>query len=306
MMLAVASALMVAVPSAWAGTNGVTQSPEIFYPNSAPRGDVVIHQDDVLARIPIMWASAARIDKPVSIAVAGKTRELAADSFLPQAEVIQPGGAITAFCTPLRHGERDLEHGIGGALRLGEGSLWVKMAKKRTSGQFCLFDTDGDGRFDEVRYFDSGSPAGTPPEKIVPVPFVKVVNAPVSSSNQDEIRLTASHVGRHSLVLGLDVVQAGQVRSGTSVSMGGFVVGSVTHLTLIPSGFSPMLGKKFDLDNALPLLSEVLGVDFQIVAVDPSGSSVTIRFPDNADRSRVLAIPEDTTINRCFGYGSCS
>ena len=302
--LVLAGAVLSAAPNA-AGSI-IRQGVEVFYPNSAPRGDIVVHQDDVLARLPILWASAARIDQPIAISVAGKERLISAGALLPEVAVIlpeNPGATIITYCTPLRHGERNMEHGFSRVL-FGNGMLARQIAAHTTSGQFCFFDRDGDSRFDEVRYFDSGLSDGSAPQTIAPLPFTKQVDIPVSLSNQDEIRLTSTHVGHHSLVVALDFVQAGLARAATGVTIGGFSVGRISRLDLVPGGSPSQLGKKFDLDKAVPQSTEILGVDFQIISVDPSGNAITIRFPDNVDRGRILVVPEQTAVHYCFGY-SC-
>ena len=281
-----AGALMLSSSHTYA--NNLAQSPEIFYPNSSPRGDFIIRQTDVVLKLPIIWATAARIDQPVILNVAGKTRELAAGAVLPQAEGTSSTG-ISGFCTPLRHGERKMEHGLNQVL-FGNGLLARHIAQNRASEQFCLFDTDGDGQFDEVRYFDSGSKNGSQSEKLSPVRFTKIVNTPVSASDSDQVRVTASHIGSHSLILMLDFIQSGQARVWTSLTSGGY---SAKRLFEI------------DLKKPLPQTVAFFGINLDIVAMDQNAKAVTVRFPENVDRNRIIVIPEETQIHYCFGYGPC-
>jgi hypothetical protein len=243
----------------------------------------------VVLRLPIMWANAARIENPVRLSVAGKTDELAAGTLLQAVDVIapdQPGEIKAGYCTPPRHGERALEHGMGAVL-FGGGMLTRQIAHKAQSGQFCLFDLNGGGRFDEIRYFSSGLPDGTAPEKLNPLPFTKLTIVPVSPSSQDEIRISVSHISRHSLELKLDIIQVGQARVFSSITT---TVGiSYRYLNI-------------NLDKSLPQHFQLMGIDFDIVQTDIVDKSVTIRFSGNVDNTRFQVISEDTKMQYCFGY----
>ncbi len=299
--LAAVSLLLVTAPAVWADT--LVQSPEVYFPNSAPRRDITVRQGDVLAKFPLLWASAARIDRSVDLALDGKTQSLAAGTLLPENRAAVSDGPRTGFCTPLRHGERSLEHGIG-AMLLGGGSLWRDMAKRQTSGQFCLFDSDGDGKFDEARYFSSALPRGGALQKIVPIPFVRQVNVPVSSSGQDEVRLVVWGVSRHALTIRYDLVQAGQERRFSTIHVGKFELEQVENPGFALQRSNTTAGKKIDLESGLPLMAEILGSDLQIQSVAPDGKSAVVRFPEGVELDRVIKIPEETEINFCYGY-SC-
>jgi hypothetical protein len=284
-------ALVASLGAANARAQIITESPEDFLPNSGPRGDVVVHEDDVVVRLPILWKNAARIDQPVSLAAAGKTQTLAAGTLLQAAAIKapdRPAGWMIAFCTPERHGERALEHGLGRAL-FGGGVLTRQIAHNGASGQFCLFDPGADGHFSEVRYFFHGRPEGTPAEKLAPVSYAKLAMTPVSSSGQDEIRISAAHLGQHKLTLKVDIVQAGLARQFSTITMDG--VTSKNDIDVI-------------IDKPLPQSVKFIGVDFEVVSSDPIEKSVTIRFPESVDRNKILVIPEDTQIHHCI-YGSC-
>ena len=292
MGLVLVSALLAASPTAWADANGVKQSPEIFYPNSAPRGDFVFREGDVFVRLPILWASAARLEKSVTLNVDGKTRDLAAGVLLPATQIMVPGetdGRVTGYCTPKKHGERDLEHGWKAEV-FNLSPVARAIAKALSGGQFCLFESGTAGGLDELRYFGSENSGYELPVKIEPVPFVKFMNAPVLPSDQNEIRLIISNLKSKFIKIDLVVIQDGRSRKFNSMATG---------------GFSSSSWVKFAIDEPLPKTFQILGIDFQLLAFDPVAKSVTIRYPTSVDQNRVLVIPEDTAYQYC-SLGRCS
>lgn len=172
-------------------------------------------------------------------------------------------------------------------LLFGNGLLARQIAEHQSSGQFCFFDPRNSGFLDEVRYYDSSFKEGTPPEKVDLLAYTPLTMVPVSASEQDEVRLTVTHIGRHSMEIGLKIIQVGLARVFTTITSEGFTAGRTY---------------KIGLDMPLPQAEDYFGVDFEVVAVDHDAKSVKIRFPENFDKNRVLVIPEETKIHYCFGY----
>lgn len=290
--LLLVSVLTVAAPIVMAEPGGLKsnreQSPEIFLATSMPKGEVTVHADEPFARLPLLWASAARLKDPATLSVDGHTVTLAAGTLLPEERIVaysHPHGVLLAFCTPAEHPERKLEHGWRAAL-FGGGAVIRNYVKATAPGEFCLTDTGVGGGFNELRYVDDDWQDVQPPVKIPSIQYEKVLNAPVSADSFVELKF--SYIRRHSPIVKMNIIQMGKSRLFTQISNGDFY-GQNENLIKI--------------DKDLPKSVQIFGIDFDIVDIDPSPNMATVRFPGRIGADRVMFIQEDTTIHYCFGYG---
>jgi hypothetical protein len=90
------------------------QSPQLAYPNSAPRGTQTYHQGDVILTAPLMWEIGARLPQATTIHADEDSEDIPAGSVL-QGMMMTDTAAHRdqmAYCTPRNAAERKADSGV--------------------------------------------------------------------------------------------------------------------------------------------------------------------------------------------------
>ena len=278
--LAAAAALFAAPGSALAQRDR-EQSPQLFIPASGTGGEATYKVGDYVLRVPLVWARAAILTEGVTVTAGDRTETLAAGMALPDEILLEAEESktfFTAFCTPRKAAERGLDGGLGGAL-FG-GSLTRSLVRSATDAQFCLVDSDSDGKFDKSMLVGAGWGEVRTPRAITPVGFERRANVPISA--EDEVRIQLRAVGKSQVGFRLEIVQQGNKRAFQYIGGSNGVIATRDN----------WIGTK----KGLPQFGEIYGAEFEITAFDRAARTVTIRWLP-VPRDRAMAIPDGFVIH---------
>jgi len=249
---------------------------QLALPNSGPRVERTYQLGNAILDLPIVWASAATLGSAATIDVDGTSVQLPGGSILALQVLTEDGGpSVQAYCTARRAAERVTDRGLLAA------PLWRlvlrPVLRSSTDRQLCLVDSDRDGRADQGLVIGDGSAEARTPHAIAPVPLEIADLVPIS--NQDRVRIVLTRVDRHGAwaEFEIEIKQQGHDRVFDTIS-GAW--GGASRMNRITIGPTP------------PTEASIIGADFLILAVDGSARSVRIGWPDKADRTRYVAIPD--------------
>ena len=249
---------------------------QVVLPNTGPRVTQTYRVGEAILDLPLHWPAAATLGAAATIDLDGESAQLPAGTVLPFQPLSEAdGSSIGAYCTPRRAAERATDSGFLAAplFRM----VLRPILRSATDRQLCLIDSDADGRADLGLVVGDGSPAARTPHPIAPVPLA--IGEMVPSSGADRVRIVLTRVqsrGRWA-EFEIRIEQQGGDRNFTDIA-GQW--GSSTKIT------------RMMMDAQPPDGTSILGADFVILGVDPRARSVQIRWPDAADRSVLVAIPD--------------
>jgi hypothetical protein len=251
-----------------------SESRQLAFLNTGARGERLYHDGDVILDIPLVWEAGATLLDPVRVVADDMTLELKPGRIL-QAVILTEnasGKKLQAFCTQREAAERKADKGALGVL-LGGGSLWRKMIRDATDGQYCLIDRDEDGVAEQSVQINAGTPAARTPIAIPPARLDRQNRVPISPD--DKLRLTLTHVSVKgtSFSIRLDIIQQGEPRGFTSFR-------DQNRLSTI------------SLKNGFPAVMNILGANFEVLRAGGNDRAITILWPENVDPRYALPIPD--------------
>ena len=255
------------------------QSPQLAYPNSAPRGTQAYHEGDVILTAPLMWEIGARLPQATTIHADEDSENIPAGSVLQGVMLTDTATHRDemAYCTPRNAAERKADSGVLGAL-LGGGSLWRSAIRSATDRQYCLIDSDDDGVADHSVELNAGSAAARRPVAIAPVPLDRDRMIPISA-HDDHIQITLLDVSSkgNSARFRIDVIQQGKSRAFDTI-------GGTRRVTYV------------DAKHGLPARAEIFHTLFDIVSLDGAGRAAVIKWPDDVDSKAIVPIDDGLSI----------
>lgn len=264
--------LLLAAP-AGAGEAGMQETAQEFLPNSGPRGERQVAVGQTIVRLPVHWQAAARLLDPAVLDIEGHKATFPADALMPQVLFRESGLSNRPrrlYCTRSNNDRRFFDFGWGS-------SLDDKLFKGLPAMQICLEDADGDGRFDRSLRINFKKFNFQEAVLAMPVRYQPLSRAPIAP-DQDYVELSLREVSAARLVVHLDVVRRGHRRPFKTFTTGMEFGDADTRIYW--SG-APIKRQK------------ILGIEFDIAAVDAQRSLVTFSFPADAPADKVVAVPLD-------------
>ena len=139
-----------------------------------------LHVGDTVLEVPLRWKSAAVLSQPAEVTADDRHVSLKQGQALVETllQFDDPTFAqASAFCVPR------LADPIRKNPLLAMGVFGAMLARSTTDGQFCLIDSDRDGRADHSVLVNAGSPAARTPVAIAATTYVLTPGAAVSEGD---------------------------------------------------------------------------------------------------------------------------
>ncbi len=258
-------------------------APEVFLANSLPRGEREYQQGETVVRIPLVWLVAAKVSKSIHFAVGERRKDLAAGSTLPLTLAWlskDAKGPVRAYCTERQAAERKLDN----PLLAGFNGIWTrKLLRSMSDAQFCLFDQNSDGKFDEWRLLGDGWEERAIAHPIEPIEFEVLKDAPksVAFEGRDEFTIQIKGVHNKDIHFVIDILQQGSHRSFDFIRSGEFSSNRDVYLRG---------------DKGFPVKGNIFGVDLEILSTDVKSHKIRINWPESADAERRMGVADDTNL----------
>ncbi len=259
------------------------QSPQVYLPNSMPRGEQTVKVGDEIAVLPLVYTRAATIDRTIEVSAGGRRQVIAAGTVLPAEFLLDSQNGtdgVVAYCTPRKASERKVDKGMGAAL-FG-GSLIRGIIRSATDAQFCLADRDHDGRAEVSMLVGNGWGPERAPKAIDPVPMT-VANDVRVSANDDAVRIVFTGGGKSGPSFKFAVIQQGSSRGFTTFG-GERAVSSVS-------------GK-----HGWPQRASIASAVFVVTGYDPVARTVTIKWPDDVQADERIEVEDGLHYVVRYGY----
>jgi hypothetical protein len=267
--------LALILPSEAIAQRDREQSPQLFMANSGPRVEKSYYEGQDILRVPIVWHRAAVLRAKVILQAGDRADILLSGTALPEERLLEAKKSktfFTAYCTPREARERSFD-GMTGTGPL----LAALITKNTTDAQFCLADRDGDGRFEQSLLVGAGWGSARKPRAITPVPYEVRNDVPISPDDEVRINFFASDRAGPRMVL--EIHQQGAPRVFDYISASGrFTVANREN--------------RLDLSGSFPQRFAIFGAEFEITGYDREAKKVTVRWPEDAEADRRLAIPD--------------
>lgn len=269
--LGLVAAMILGACPAGAADERWRETSQVFLPNSGPRGEREVAAGAVLAHLPLFWETAARLSGAVEVTFGDRTVVLTEGTELPQ--VLFRDSALSTRARPLFCTR-------SWADRLNpNGGMVIQAVDKAFNGvssvQTCLEDADGDGRFEAALQVNTRKFDVRTGKIAAPVAYAKLERAPISQ-DRDYVELRLREVSALRVVLRLEVVRRGKSAGFKTFSTG---MEFADANTIVP------------LDQDLGKRRKILGIVFEIAAVDAARGTALVRFPTDAPSGQVVAIP---------------
>jgi hypothetical protein len=251
------------------------ESPVLFFPADVEASERAAKENEVVLTIPLRWAFAGKLERDVEI-VAGEHRAtLRADELLPKVLIPAPGKTSEGrflFCTRNRVTEK--REGIG-AIALLVDSLRDSLR----DAQFCVEDTDADGKVDRSVVFGKAK-TEIPGESFAPAAVTEFTNE-VIPGGKDRVDITLDSVGKKRTQLLINVWQNGGPRPFTEMQSGRFFAKAWTVI---------------EHKAAFPATTTVLGIRFSVLAADAPANTATLKWDPAARPGEFVIIPRVTNV----------
>lgn len=208
--------LLFIVPAAAAltGASGYSVAPtkKMVLPPAQPveaGQEVTLKPGDVLLRNPVGYSQAATLEEDVSIGIAGKSATLVKGSVLMVAMV---GGeastnlvrGASVFCT---EAQTDSAKAFASLLTLG---LAGNLRSVGMTTQFCLVDSEGDGKVDEAFLAGTKNAEDQKPVQLTPTAITVGRGVPMPGESEARIRYRGPVGITGNLGFDLEVVENGK------------------------------------------------------------------------------------------------
>jgi hypothetical protein len=250
-------------------------SPQLAYPNSAPRGTQTYHRGEVIMTVPLMWEIGAKLPQATTIHAGDDSEDIAAGSVLQGVMLTESASHRDemAYCTPRKAAERKADSGMLGAL-LGGGSLWRGAIRGATDRQYCLIDSDDDGIADHSVELHAGSQTARTPIAIAPVQLGRDRMIPISEHDDCiEIVLVDVSANGSSAKFRINVIQQGADRVFDTI-------GQTPRLTYVTA------------KKGLPARTDIFHALFDVVSIDGTGRTAVVKWPDDVDAKAIVPIDD--------------
>ena len=171
-----------------------------------------LHVGDTVLDVPLRWKRAAVLSQPVDVAADDRRLSLKQGQALVETSLQfddRKFARASAFCVPR------LADPIRKNPLLAMGVFGAMLARSTTDGQFCLIDSDRDGRADHSVLVNAGSPAARTPVAIAAASYE--LTPAVAVSEGDTFSIT--YGGGRSFVLA--IIQQGKPRRFDTLSFTG-------------------------------------------------------------------------------------
>ncbi|MFM5925243.1 MAG: hypothetical protein ACKOPG_13760 [Novosphingobium sp.] len=269
--LGLVAAMILGACPAGAADERWRETSQVFLPNSGPREEREVAVGAVLAHLPLFWETAARLSGPVEAVFGDRSVVLAEGTELPQ--VLFRDSALSTRARPLfcTRSWADRMNPNGGMVIQAVDKAFNGV----TSIQTCLEDADGDGRFETALQVNTRKFDVRTGRIAAPVAYAQLQRAPISP-DQDYVELRLREVTAQRIVLRLDIMRRGKSAGFRTFSTG---MEFADANTIVP------------LDQDLSKRRKILGIVFEIVAVDAVRGTARVRFPADAPSGQVVAIP---------------
>jgi len=248
------------------------QSPVLFLPGQVKAGSASLAEQDTIFQAPLVWALAGRLGSDVTIAGPGEPVTLKAGDILPRVN-LRIGAGIdqryTLYCTRNR------------VLQKVQSSGWLAKLQRNimdsmNDAQWCLQDTDNDGKLDLAVVLNAGAPV-TEAAKIEPVAFEASFAVPIPG-DEDHLTMSMYRVGKKEVGILLSIKQMGRALKFDTLTSGYYAGNQLTNIPYAADGTG---------------MKSILGVRIKVSEPDQKGNRASIEWLPVADRGPFVQIPSE-------------
>lgn len=271
--------LAFAAPAAAQKAPERIESPVLFFPADVEAAERQAKEGEIFLTIPLRWAFAGKLERDVEV-VAGEHRvTLKADHLLPKVLIPAPGKTDEGrflFCTRNKVTEE----------RKGAAPIAALVDSLRDSlrdAQFCVEDTDADGKVDRGVVFGKGK-TELVGESFAPAAVTEFTNE-VIPGGKDRVEIALDKAGKKDSRLLVSVWQNGGPRPFSSMQSGRFFAEAF-----------PTIQHK----TSLPAATTVFGLRVSVLTVDPPANTATLSWRALARPGEFVIIPRVTNLSYSF------
>lgn len=255
------------------------ESPVLFFPADVEAAERQAKEGEIFLTIPFRWAFSGKLDRDVEV-VAGEHRAtLRAGELLPKVLIPAPGKTNEGrflFCT-----RNKVIEDRKGAAPLA--ALVDSLRDSLRDAQFCVEDTDADGKVDRGVVFGK-SKTEIVGESFAPATVTDFANEIIPGGG-DRVDIKLDAVGKKRSRLLVNVWQNGDPRPFSEMQSGRFsaeVFPSIEHKTSFPAA------------------TTVFGVRISVLGVEPAANTATLGWRPLAGRREFVIIPRVTNVYTTF------
>jgi len=258
------------------------ESPQVYRPGSAPRGEHEVKVGETIVRLPVLWDKSARIKASAFFGPqAAQGRQLPPEAQLPQ--VLLQESPIEyryreLYCTRVNIDAKRRHDMLT--------SVFYRMYWAGDDNQSCFEDTDKDGKFDRVVEVGKTKAGFRLGPAIDPVPYDRLNFEPISEAT-DYVEFTLEGVTAGRASIRMNIYRAGKRLKFKSVSSGQIFGEAVTRI---------------DHAGGAPKRVYIFGLVLDIKGIDPQTGTVKIAVPDDAPVDTVVTIPMDISRLTFYAY----
>jgi len=267
--------LACAMPAAAQKAPERIESPVLFFPADVADAERAAKEGEIFITIPLRWAFSGKLERDVEV-VAGEHRVmLRADEPLPKVLIPAPGKTNEGrflFCTR----NKVIEERKGAA---PIAALVDSLRDSLRDAQFCVEDTDGDGKVDRGAVFGIGKTEITG-ESFAPAAVTELANE-IIPGDGDRVDIKLDAVGKKRSRLLVNVWQNGGPRPFSEMQSGRFFAQAF-----------PTIEHK----TGFPAATTVFGVRVSVLGVEPAANTATLGWRPVAGRREYVIIPRVTNV----------
>ncbi len=255
------------------------ESPVVFLPSDVASGERRVSENDTFIDVPLRWALAGKLGQDVAVVTASGTYTLRAGEVLPQL-LIPVNGRIDGGRILLCSRNKVVEKRKGEEPITG---LVAAISDSLRDAQYCVEDTDKDGRADRALVLGKGSkelPAGP----IAPTEVV-LLNNEVIPGGEDKLTVGLIQVSKNTTTLWLNIIQRGKRRNFDTMVSGRWTAKGM-----------PV----FRHTSGFPITVNVLGVEISLLAAAHKENAATFSWKAVAPPGEAVVIPRVRNITYSF------
>jgi hypothetical protein len=271
--------LACAAPAAAQKAPDRIESPVLFFPADVTAAERQAKEGEALVTIPLRWAFSGKLERDIEV-VAGEHRAmLNAGELLPKVLIPAPGKTNEGrflFCTRNKVTEE----------RKGSAPIAALVDSLRDSlrdAQFCVEDSDADGKVDRGVVFGKGK-TELVGESFAPAAVTEFTNE-VIPGGKDRVEIKLDAVGKKRSRLLVNVWQNGGPRVFSSMRSGRFFADAFTTI---------------EHKTSLPAAKLVFGIRVSVLGVEPAANTATLGWQAMARPGEFVIIPRVTNVS--FSY----
>lgn len=252
------------------------ESPVLFFPADVEAAERKATEGEIFLTIPLRWAFSGKLDRDVDV-VAGEHRvTLRAGELLPKVLIPAPGKTNEGrflYCTR----NKVIEERKGAA---PFAALVDSLRDSLRDAQFCVEDTDADGKVDRGLVLGKSKTEITG-ESFAPATVAESANEIIPGGG-DRVDIKLDAVGKKRSRLLVTVWQNGGPRPFSEMQSGRF------SAEAFPS---------IDHKTGFPAATTVFGVRVSVLGVEQAANTATLGWRPVAGRREYVIIPRVTNIS---------